>query len=277
MYAQNHINSIMLFCYKFKGDFSLKDTVKGLEINYADRGEGELVLILHGWGSNITLHENMINLLSQKYRVVAPDMPGFGESEEPKEPWCVDDYVDFILEFLKKFEFKKLTVLGHSFGGRVIIKLCSRTLPFEIEKIILVDSAGVMPEKNVSQKLKQKSYKMTKKILQSGAVSKLFPDALENLRRKNGSADYNAASPIMRQTLVKVVNEDLCDLMPNVKCPALLIWGKNDDATPLSDGKKMEQLMPEAALVAFDNAGHYSFLEQQVLFNRVLASFMNIE
>lgn len=254
----------------------MKDTVKGLEINYADRGEGELVLILHGWGSNITLHENMITLLSQKYRVVAPDMPGFGESEEPKEPWCVDDYVDFIIEFLKKFEFKKLVLLGHSFGGRVIIKLCSRTLPFEIEKVILVDSAGVMPEKTVSQKLKQKSYKMTKKILQSGAVSKLFPDALENLRRKNGSADYNAASPIMRQTLVKVVNEDLCDLMPNVKCPALLIWGKNDDATPLSDGQKMEQLMPEAALVAFDNAGHYSFLEQQVLFNRVLASFMNL-
>ncbi len=254
----------------------MKDTVKGLEINYADCGSGELVLILHGWGSNITLHENMISLLSTKYHVVAPDMPGFGESEEPKEPWNVDDYVDFILEFLKKFEFKKLTVLGHSFGGRVIIKLCSRPLDFEIEKVILVDSAGVMPEKTASQKLKQKSYKMTKKILQTKAVEKLFPDALENLRKKNGSADYNAASPIMRQTLVKVVNEDLCDLMPNVKAPTLLIWGKNDDATPLSDAQKMEKLMPEAALVAFDNAGHYSFLEQQVLFNRVLSSFMNL-
>ena len=80
----------------------------------------------------------------------------------------------------------------------------------------------------------------------------------------------------MRQTLVKVVNEDLCDLMPNVKCPTLLIWGKNDDATPLSDGEKMEKLMPEAALVKFEGAGHYSFLECQAQFLRVLASFMNI-
>lgn len=255
----------------------MNDTVFQLNINYIEKGEGDLVVLLHGWGSNITLFDSMINLLSLKYRVVAMDMPGFGESEEPKEPWDVDGYVDFVLEFLKKYDFKKVTLLGHSFGGRVIIKLCSRELPFEVEKVILVDSAGVKPEKTASQKFKQSVYKATKKIYSSDAFSKLFPDALENLRRRNGSADYNAASPIMRQTLVKVVNEDLCHLMPNVKCPTLLIWGKNDDATPLSDGEKMEKLMPEAALVAFDNAGHYSFLEQQGLFNRVLASFMNIE
>lgn len=250
--------------------------IDGLNINYICEGEGDLVLLLHGWGSNITLFQNTVNLLSQKYKVIAPDMPGFGESDEPKEPWDVDRYVDFVLEFLKDYQFEKITLLGHSFGGRVIIKLCSRQLPFEIEKVILVDSAGVKPEKTTAQKIKQSTYKMTKKIFASAAVQKMFPDALENLRRKNGSADYNAASPIMRQTLVKVVNEDLCDLMPNVKCPALLIWGKNDDATPLSDGQLMEKLMPEAALVAFDNAGHYSFLDQQVQFTRVMASFMNI-
>ena len=255
----------------------MNDTVLQLNINYIEKGEGDLVVLLHGWGSNITLFDSMINLLSLKYKVVAMDMPGFGESEEPKEPWDVDGYVDFVLEFLKRYDFEKVTLLGHSFGGRVIIKLCSRELPFEVEKVILVDSAGVKPEKTASQKMKQSVYKATKKVYSSPAFSKLFPDALENLRKRNGSADYNAASPIMRQTLVKVVNEDLCDLMPNVKCPALLIWGKNDDATPLSDGQKMEKLMPESALVAFDNAGHYSFLEQQVLFNRVLASFMNIE
>ena len=81
----------------------------------------------------------------------------------------------------------------------------------------------------------------------------------------------------MRATLVKVVNEDLTELMPSVKCPALLIWGRNDDATPLSDGQLMEKLMPESALVVFENAGHYSFLEQQAQFLRVLASFMNIQ
>jgi len=254
----------------------LNKIIDGLNINYICEGEGETVLLLHGWGSNITLFQSMIGLLSQKYKVLAMDMPGFGESDEPAEPWDVDRYVDFVLEFLKDYDFDSITLLGHSFGGRVIIKLCSRELDFKVKKVILVDSAGVKPEKTTAQKIKGNAYKMGKKLLSTSAAQKLFPDALENLRNKSGSADYRAASPIMRQTLVKVVNEDLCELMPAVTCPTLLVWGKNDDATPLSDGQLMEKLMPEAALVTLDNAGHYSFLDSQLLFNCVLASFMNI-
>lgn len=99
-----------------------------------DKGSGELVVLLHGWGSNIELFKNMSELLARKYHVVAPDMPGFGLSDEPKEPWRVDDYVDFVLKFLEPFAPKKVTFLGHSFGGRVIIKMASRDLPFEIER-----------------------------------------------------------------------------------------------------------------------------------------------
>lgn len=254
----------------------MNKTVCGLNINYSDSGEGDIVLLLHGWGSNITLFEQTVAVLQKKYRVLAMDMPGFGQSDEPKEPWCVDDYVDFVLEFLKDYKPEKITVLGHSFGGRVIIKMCSRKLPFEIEKVILVDSAGVKPKKTFQQKAKQSIYKATKSIYSSAAVQKMFPDALENLRKRNGSADYNAASPVMRQTLVKVVNEDLTELMPNVKAPTLLVWGTADDATPLSDALIMEKLMPEAGLVKFEGAGHYSFLECAPQFGRVLASFMNI-
>lgn len=251
-------------------------TIDSLNINYTESGEGELVLLLHGWGSNITLFNHTISVLERKYKVVAMDMPGFGESDEPAEPWCVDDYVDFVLKFLESYNVKKITLLGHSFGGRVIIKMCSRELPFEIDKIILVDSAGVKPQKTLKQKTKQSIFKATKKIYSAAPVQKMFPDALENLRKRNGSADYNAASPIMRQTLVRVVNEDLCELMPNVKAPTLLIWGTADDATPLSDAKIMEKLMPEAGLVTFEGAGHYSFLECQAQYGRVLASFMKI-
>lgn len=255
----------------------MNKTVKGLNINYIEQGSGELVVLLHGWGSNITLFETTASLLEKGYKVVAMDMPGFGESEEPKEPWCVDDYVDFVLEFLKDYEPEKVTLLGHSFGGRVIIKLAARDLPFEIEKAILVDAAGVKPKKSLKQKIKQRIYKMTRWIFSLGIVKKLFPDALENLRKKNGSADYNSATPVMRQTLVRVVNEDLTHLMPKLTAPVLLIWGTADDATPLSDAKLMEKLMPEAGLVTFEGAGHYSFLERQGQYLRVLASFMKID
>ena len=256
----------------------LRKTVNGIGINYEQKGSGELVVLLHGWGSNIKLFANLIDLLSAKYTVVAMDMPGFGESEEPKTPWCVDDYVQFVIDFLKDYDTKEVTLLGHSFGGRVIIKMHSReSLPFKVKKVILVDSAGIMPPKSNKKSWRTRYYKMGKAVLSTKLVQKLAPDALENFRKKMGSADYAAASPMMRQVMVKVVNEDLESYLPNIKCPTLLVWGVNDTATPISDGEKMEKLIPDAGLVRLENAGHYSFLEQQFTFNRVMCSFMNIE
>lgn len=253
-------------------------SVNGIKINYEQKGEGDLIVLLHGWGSNIKLFANLIELLSKKYTVAAMDMPGFGESEEPPSAWCVDDYADFVIDFLKDYDIKKVMLLGHSFGGRVIIKLNSRKdLPFEITKVILVDSAGILPPKNNKKSFRTYYYKAGKAILSTGIAKKLAPDALENFRKKMGSADYAAASPLMRQVLVKTVNEDLEPLLPNIKCPTLLVWGVNDTATPLSDGEKMEKLIPDSGLVKLENAGHYSFLEQQYTFNRVMCSFMKIE
>ncbi len=255
----------------------LNKTVNGLNINYEQKGSGDLVVLLHGWGANITLFANLIELLSKKYTVVAMDMPGFGKSDEPPTAWCVDDYVQFVVDFLADYAANKIVFLGHSFGGRVTIKMCSRTdLPFKIEKTILVDSAGILPPKSNKKSLRTYYYKAGKAVLSNGLVKKVFPDALENFRKKMGSADYAAASPLMRQVLVKVVNEDLEPLLPNIKCPTLLVWGVNDTATPLSDGEKMEKLIPDAGLVKFENAGHYSFLDQQFMFNRVMCSFMKI-
>lgn len=253
-------------------------TVNGIKINYEEKGEGDLIVLLHGWGSNIKLFANLIELLAKKYKVVAMDMPGFGESAEPPSAWCVDDYVDFVLEFLKDYDTDKVMLLGHSFGGRVIIKLNSReNLPFSITKVILVDSAGIMPPKSNKKSFRTYYYKVGKAILSTGIVQKIAPDALENFRKKMGSADYAAASPLMRQVLVKVVNEDLEYLLPNIKCPTLLVWGVNDTATPLSDGEKMEKLISDAGLVKLENAGHYSFLDQQYTFNRVMSSFMKLD
>lgn len=253
-------------------------TVNGLKINYEEKGEGDLIVLLHGWGSNITLFANMIELLSKKYKVVAMDMPGFGKSDEPKEVWDVSSYVQFVIDFLKDYDTKEVMLLGHSFGGRVIIKMHSRDdLPFKVTKVILVDSAGIMPPKSNKKSWRTRYYKLGRTVLSWGIVKKIFPDALENFRKKMGSADYAAASPMMRQVMVKVVNEDLEPYLPNIKAPTLLVWGVNDTATPLSDGEKMEKLIPDAGLVKLENAGHYSFLEQQFTFNRVMCSFMKIE
>lgn len=253
-------------------------TVNGLKINYCEKGDGKLVVLLHGWGSNISLFTSLIELISKKYKAVAMDMPGFGGSDEPHEPWCVDDYVDFVLDFLKDYDTKDVIFLGHSFGGRVIIKMLSRSnLPFAASKVILTGSAGVLPKKSFKQRFRLKIYKMTKSILLSAPIKKLFPNALESLRRRNGSADYNAASPVMRQSLVKVVNEDLVPLLGRITPPTLLVWGRNDTATPIADGELMESLMPNAALTVLEHSGHYAFLDEMFAFNKIAASFLEIE
>lgn len=252
--------------------------INGLKINYADKGSGDIVLVLQGWGTSVDLYASVIDLCAQKYRVIAPDMPGFGASEEPPEPWKVDNYRDFILDFCKALGIRKVIIFGHSFGGRVTLKLCAmENCPLEIEKIILTGAAGIKPVQSEASKKKAAKYQKYKAFLSTKFMKTLFPNALEKLRNKHGSADYKAASPMMRQVLVNVVNEDLSALLPCVKPETLLIWGVNDDAVPLSDGQRMEREMQDAGLVSLENAGHFAFIDQMFTFQRVVASFLKIE
>lgn len=237
--------------------------IDDIPVNYIDEGEGSAILLLHGWGSNITLFDGIIKTLSPAHRVIAPDMPGFGKTPEPQQAWAVDDYVDFIIKFIDSLGLKEFGVLVHSFGGRVLFKLNAReSLPYVINKAVLIDSAGIMPKKSLKQKISLKMYKCARSIMSTKPLHFLYPDAVENMRKKRGSADYNNATPTMRQTLVKVVNEDLKPLISQIKCPTLIIWGDNDTATPIDDARQMEQLIPDAGLVVCEGAGHYSFLEQ---------------
>ncbi len=263
----------------------MNTNINGLNINYIDEGEGPLVVMLHGWGSNIDLFSGVISFAKQKYHVVAMDMPGFGKSDEPKEPMNVDAFVDFVLEFIRVLypDEKEIIFLGHSMGGRIIIKLSSGikegriNVPFSIPKIILTDSAGIIPVKTEAQKKRTKRYHFYKNLIEKSGFLKIDPDALNKLQKKFGSADYAAASPVMRKSLVMAVNEDMVPCMPSVTQPVLLIWGDQDTATPLSDGEQMEKLMPEAGLAVIKGAGHYSFLDNPYLYNRILGSFLGID
>ena len=247
--------------------------IEGITVSYAEWGEKKdsAIVMLHGWGANKELFEQAALCCSSKYYVVAPDMPGFGCTPEPPCAWCVDDYTDFVIKFIERLGLKSVILFGHSFGGRVIIKMASsRVLPFTIDKIILVDSAGIRPEKTAAQKRKESVVKFGKKLV-SGS-----PKLLNKLQSMTGSADYRAASPLMRQILVNVVNEDLTDLLPKIKQETLLIWGTLDTATPISDAEKMEELLPDAGLARIEGAGHFSFLDNAALFNSILSSYLRL-
>lgn len=249
--------------------------INDIDVNYIDTKDGdETIVLLHGWGSNITLFNSMIAHLQKDFRVVALDMPGFGLSSEPSDIMDVDDYTEFVMKFIEKLNIKKTHILGHSFGGRVIIKMMSKKLSYDIDKILLVDSAGIKPKKSLKVTLKVKSFKLARKLFEGTILGKMYPNFINNMRKRSGSADYNSASPIMRQILVKVVNEDLTDLLQNIKNETLLVWGDMDDATPISDAHIMNKHIKNSGLVVVKGAGHYSFLEQASYVNTVIQNFL---
>ena len=253
--------------------------INGYNICYKITGSGEqTVVMLQGWGTNLAVYDSVADTINEAYRFVQFDFPGFGDSDEPREAWNVDAYADFFCELMKALGIEKAALIGHSYGGRVIIKLASReSLPFTITNIVLIDSAGILPVKSFSQKAKENRYKILKKVLNIKAVYALFPELIDDWRNRQGSEDYRKATPIMRQCLVMAVNEDLSHLLPKIKQDTLLIWGDLDTATPIGDARIMEEKIPGAGLAVLKGTGHFSFLEQPTTFRRIMRSYFRLE
>lgn len=254
--------------------------IQGRPVAYYDSEPGgasgrPVVLFLHGWGAPAATYSVLLEHLSGYCRVVAPDLPGFGGSAEPETPWCVDDYVDWAVAFAQALGLQRVILMNHSFGGRISIKwLARRPMPVAVERAVFIDAAGIRPKRTVSYYAKVYSYKLMKRVCRLPVVRTWFPDGVEQARRRHGSADYQNASPLMRQTMVRCINEDLTAHLPSIPVSTLLIWGSADTATPLSDGRLMEQRIPDAGLVVLEGAGHFSFAQQWGLCRRVLDSFL---
>lgn len=249
--------------------------VDGLKINYIEKGQGEPILMLHGWGSSVVPFNGIINLLSIKYRVVALDFPGCGQSETMKEAWNVEDYCNLVLKFCKATDINNPILIGHSHGGRVIMKLVGEKL-INPPKVILLDSAGLIPKKSLKTKMRIYTYKFIKNFLSLPVIRNFSGTLLERAKSHFGSSDYKAAPEVLRKTMVNVVNTDLRHLLPAFLCPTLLIWGENDTATPLRDAKIIESMIKDCGLCVIKNAGHFAFLDNPVQTAAILKSFLKI-
>lgn len=253
--------------------------VDGYNISYKITGpeDAETVILLQGWGTDLGVYDSVANAINERYRFVQFDLPGFGASDEPREAWNVDAYADFFCRFMQALGIKKATLIGHSYGGRIIIKLASReSIPFEIKNIVLIDSAGIMPKRSLKQRYKIRKYKIIKKIVNVKIIYALFPELIDDWRSSQGSADYRNASPMMRQCMVMAVNEDLTELLPKIRQDTLLIWGDKDTATPISDGKLMEEKIENSGLCILEGCGHFSFLEKPGQFKSIMRSFFQL-
>lgn len=236
-------------------------------------GEGQPIVMLHGWGA----HSGLITPLAEKlvpmgYKCYVPDLPGFGQTAAPQVGWSVHDYVKWVIAYLDAHQLDKVYLFGHSHGGRLGLVLGAEH-GNRIIKMTLADPAGVRPKPSNSGQLRLKTYRLVLNTLQSVGMK---PQA-EQLRtwysERYGSADYKAAKGTMRDTLVKVVNEDLLPFAARVKPSTILFWGSKDEDTPLWQGQLLEQTIPDAGLVVWEGAGHYSYLERAADTARVMDHF----
>lgn len=239
----------------------MKININNVNVNYIQYGEGKDVLLLHGWGQNIQMMRPIGDNLCSNHRITIIDFPGFGESDEPSTPWTIDDYSLLIENLVKALNIRKPIVMGHSFGGRVAIHFSANN---PIEKLVLFGSPCIRENKKLPL-----STRILKKLKTLPGMDKLG----EEMKKYIGSRDYKAASPIMRQTLVNVINEDLSSYARKIEEPTLLIWGEADTEAPVDDARELEKIMIDAALIILPGT-HYAYLENLGQVINILNSFL---
>lgn len=235
--------------------------IDNVNVNYIQYGEGTDVLLLHGWGQNIAMMKPLGDNLQDRCRVTILDLPGFGESDEPEVAWTISDYALMLEKFVQQLSIKKPIIMGHSFGGRVAICYSANN---PIEKLVLFGSPCIRRERKLP--LSVKVLKQMKKLPGMNGLA-------ETMKKYIGSRDYKAASPLMRQILVNVVNEDLSDYAKKIEEPTLLIWGEFDTEAPVADAKELEKIMIDAGLIILPGT-HYAYLENLTQVVNIIKNFI---
>lgn len=238
-----------------------------MTISYNDVGQGLPVVLLHGWGQNKEMMKPIESHVETRFRVINIDFPLFGESSDPKESWGCPEYTLWLHHFLELIDVKNPVIIAHSFGARIAIRYASE---YPTAKLVLTGAAGIAPHRSLAVKARTGIFKTAKSILATVGLSSIT----DKVKEKIGSEDYVEAKGIKRNILVNVVNDDIRHLLSKISCPCLLIWGENDDATPLWMGKIMEAEIPDAGLVVFPKEGHFAYYNQIHRFNTILDSFL---
>ncbi len=232
----------------------------------ADSGKGTArhapTLLLHGWGASLKLMQPLgERLAALGYGVYMPDLPGFGESADPPEAWGVVDYANFVIAYMDAHDLKQVNLIGHSFGGRIGLVLAADH-PDRVIKMALADAAGVPGKSSGAADVRLNAYKAIRNGLYKVGARELADNLRERYNARFGSADFQASQGVMRETFVRVVAQDLRTYARRIRCSTLLFWGDQDQDTPLWQGRELEALIPDAGLIVYEGAGHYSYLDR---------------
>jgi pimeloyl-ACP methyl ester carboxylesterase len=250
-----------------------RQTLDGLTVASEVMGEGIPVLLLHGWGGQIESMRPVADRLAPLgYNVHMLDLPGFGRSTLPPAIWGVADYARLVTHYLDLCNLKPVNVIGHSFGGRIGLVL-GADYPDYVKKIVLADSAGVLTPPTAVRRLREAMFGLATATFKLPGVN-AFEDRFRRWARDRfGSEDLRNAGPL-EPIFRRVVREDLLPRATRIKAPTLLIWGDQDQDTPLWQAKLLERTIPDAGLVVFQGAGHFAYQEHLIDFVRIVDTFL---
>lgn len=231
------------------------------------------IIIFPGWGDNRSTFYNIINYFKDKYCIYIFDYPGFGKSDSFNTTLSIYDYAELFYNFILDMNINNPYIIAHSFGGRITAILLGK-YNLNVEKLVLIDVAGIKRLKKISLLFKQFSYKLLKKIKYI-LPKKLRYLYLEKLISIFGSTDYKNINSSMRNTFKNIVNEDLRKYYKLIKSSTLIIWGDNDYDTPLKDAYLLNKYITDSAVIIYKNSSHFSYLEYSLYTNKILASFFD--
>lgn len=237
------------------------------------------LIFLHGWGASWQVWQPVLDRLKGKYNLYAPDLPGFG-SHSISQPQKLENYTNYLTEYIKEHHIKKPIVIGHSFGGAVAAKTAIDQ-PKSIFKLVLVDSATIRHPYLPQKITKIAIAKVFKAIFSLPLLSQLQQSARLRYYQLIGlsQSDYSSTinNPHLRATLNSILKEDLSSELSKITIPTIVIWGSADDATPLTDGQRTHQLIPNSKFIVYQNGSHYSYLDNLDDFVEKIELFINYE
>ncbi|OGE30701.1 hypothetical protein A3C59_03225 [Candidatus Daviesbacteria bacterium RIFCSPHIGHO2_02_FULL_36_13] len=204
------------------------------------------ILVLHGWTYSTEKWDPFMDIISSKTDVELLKIPGLTEKLEAV--WNLDNYVEWLKT---KIGDSKVILIGHSNGGRISLAFANK-YPEKVSKLILIDSAGIY-HNELPIRLKRLVFKIIAKLGKKIINSEKLRKILYKLSREG---DYENASPTVKKTMLNLITTDISFLLPEIKIPTLIIWGENDNTTPLKDGALMHKLIRGSKLKIISGARH---------------------
>jgi 2-hydroxy-6-oxonona-2,4-dienedioate hydrolase len=255
------------------------------QIRFYERGVGQALILIHGMFGDHLDWEPVLEPLSRSHRVVAIDLPGFGESSKPRCEYSEDLFTDALEQLLDQLRIKEAVLIGNSFGGEVAIFYALRH-PKVVSKLVLVDSGGfrkATDEEKVFTEVRFSESALASLTPEGNAllfspvfhsVSKVSARYLERQNAKLQRADYPAYAHALASSIRLVMAICLLERLPAIQCRTLLVWGERDQVLPVDQARVALNLLRNGGLELIPGCGHVPQLECPEAFLRTIERFL---